>query len=274
VAGNACTPQVYRSELYQLGVAAVLVLVAAGALVAAWRWGHRVQRSRRRTLAHGRMARLVGRPLVARGSAGTGAVVLEDPRPAAYCAAGTIVVTRGALDILDEAQLAVVLAHEQGHLRGRHHVLYLVTRGLSAAFPGVPLFGAGERAVARLTEMSADDAAIRASGGTAGGTSSRNAADARGGTGFTVRATLVSALVALATGEAAPGSAGPGKGAGPGEALIPRTALAAASYAVQARVERMLAAPTRRAAVSHAAALAALTLALAAVPAAFLALAA
>jgi Zn-dependent protease with chaperone function len=183
-------------------------------------------------------------------------VGLEDPRPAAYCAAGTIVVTRGALDVLDEAQPAVVLAHEKGHLRGRHHVLCLVTRGLSAAFPGVPLFGAGERAVSRLTEMSADDAAVRGSGGAIGGG---------------IRATLVSALVAIATGEAV--SSGPGQ-TGPGDPLIPRGALAAASHAVQARVERMLRTPTRRAAVTHAVALATLTLALAAVPATFLALAA
>jgi Zn-dependent protease with chaperone function len=134
--------------------------------------------------------------------------------------AGTIVVTRGALDVLDDAQFATVLAHERAHLSGRHPVIALAVRGLDAAFPGVPLFGRGMDAVTRLSEMSADDAAVRRGAGT--------------------RAVLATALVAIATGKATPGGG-----------LIPRAALAAAAYAVQARVERMLRPPSaaRRAAV-------------------------
>jgi hypothetical protein len=55
-----------------------------------------------------------------------------------------------------------VLARERAHLAYRHHLLATITRGLAAAFPGVPLFQRGTAEVARLTEMTADDAAARA----------------------------------------------------------------------------------------------------------------
>ncbi len=93
--------------------------------------------------------------------------MLDDPRPAAYCVAGrpaAIVVTSGALAVLDPPQLRAVLAHESAHLAHGHHALATVTRGLAAAFPGVPLFARGAAEVARLAEMSADDTAARTSG--------------------------------------------------------------------------------------------------------------
>jgi len=229
VAGNACTPVIYRSALYEAGLAALLIVASLGAATAAWRYGRRVRRSRRQTVAHARAAQIVGRALP-----GTGAVVLEDPRPAAYCAAGTIVVTRGALDVLDDAQLAAVLAHERAHLSGRHHAVTLATRGLDAAFPGVPLFARGAREVARLAEMSADDAAVRAIGG---------------------RALLVAALITIATGQVMAGGT-----------VVPRTALGAAAYAVSARVERMLRVPSRSRVAGCVMALASLSLSLVLLP--------
>jgi Zn-dependent protease with chaperone function len=222
VAGNACTPVVYRSALYELGLAALLALASLAALAAAWRYGHRVQRARRRTAEHATAARIVGRALPGAGPAG--AVVLDDARPAAYCVAGrppVIVVTRGTLDVLDDAQLAAVLAHERAHLSGRHHVLVLAVRALAAAFPSVPLFSAGAGAVALLAEMRADDAAARPAAGRPGG-----------------RGALIAALVAIATAQALPT-----------DSALRGGTLAAAAYAVPARVERMLmpATPARRA---------------------------
>ncbi len=202
VAGGACTPVVYRSAAYELGVAALAVLITAAAAVALWRYGRRTQRARVRSRAHAEAAILAGRALP-----GTGAVVLDDPRPAAYCVAGrpaAIVLTSGALAVLDQPQLAAVLAHERAHLAHRHHLLTMITRGLSAALPGVPLFARGAAEVARLAEMAADDAAARASG----------------------RTTVVAALLALGTGT-----------------VVSAAALAAAAYAVPARVERMLRPP-------------------------------
>ena len=255
IAGDACTPTVYGSVLYQAGVALLALALTAGAAVAAWRYGRRVQRSRRQTRAHAAAARLVGRALAA--GAGSGAVVgrqaeavvLDDPRPAAYCVAGrpaAIVLTSGALEVLDPPQLGAVLAHERAHLAHADHLLATLTQGLAAAFPGVPLYATGAAEVARLAEMSADDTAARASG----------------------RPALVAALLAIATGAAISSTAISSTGI-PGTG-IPGGALAAAAHAVPARVERLLCPPT---AGRSAAFTAMLTLALALLAAAPLALA-
>jgi Zn-dependent protease with chaperone function len=212
VAGGACTPEVYRSALYEGGVTALAIAAMLLSAVALWRYGHRVKRSRAQTRSHARTALLVGRD-IAVAAPGARAVVLDDPRPAAYCVAGrpaAIVVTSGALAVLDPPQLGAVLAHERAHLARRHHALATVTRGLEAAFPGVPLFTRGTAEVARLAEMSADDDAARANG----------------------RPALVAALLAIATGTAVH-SAG-----------VPSGALPAAARAVPDRVERLLCLPS------------------------------
>jgi Zn-dependent protease with chaperone function len=233
VAGAACTPQVYGSIAYQAGVGALAVLLTLGSSAVLWRYARRVRRSRAQTRGHAQAALLVGRALagtVAGRQART--VMLDDPRPAAYCVAGrpaAIVVTRGALAVLDPPQLNAVLAHERAHLAHAHHSLATVTRGLAAALPGVPLFARGAAGVTRLTEMSADDSAARTSG----------------------RATVATALLALATGRAVPGPhVAPPATAGP----WPRTALAAAAEAVPARVGRLLT-PSRAAVSARTAAL-------------------
>jgi Zn-dependent protease with chaperone function len=191
--------------LYEAGVTAWAVIVMIAGLAALWRYCRRVQRAQRRTRAHAEAALLAGRPL----PGGRGTVVLDDPRPAAYCVAGrpaAIVITSSALAVLDQPQLAAVLAHERAHLHGRHHLLATVTKGLTAAFPGVPLFTRGAAEVARLAEMAADDNATRSAG----------------------RPALVTALLAIATGAPVPG-------------------LAAAACAVPDRVERLLNPPGRAA---------------------------
>jgi len=245
VAGGACTPQVYRSALYEAGLTAFTAVVVVLLMIALWRYSRRVQRGVRGTRSHARVALLVGRTIanpmptgVIRPTAGiavtadapgdgsdigTGrgarAVMLDDPRPAAYCVAGrpaAIVLTSGALAVLDQQQLAAVLAHERAHLAGRHHTLLLLARGLTAAFPGVPLFARGAAEIARLAEMAADDAAARANG----------------------RPAVIAALLALASPHA-----------------IPRPGLAAAVYAVPARVERLLCPPHPAVAIAFTAAL-------------------
>ena len=83
VAGAACSPQVYRNGLYS---ACVAVLAAASTLMvraALWRYGRRTQRAVASTRLHARAALLAGRELD-----GAGTVVLDDPRPVAYCVAG------------------------------------------------------------------------------------------------------------------------------------------------------------------------------------------
>jgi Peptidase family M48 len=160
------------------------------------------------------------------GDAGAGdAVVLDAAQPVAYCLPGrpaTIVVSSGALALLDTAQLNAVLAHERAHLAGRHHLLTALTRGLAVTFPGVPLFTRGPAEVARLAEMRADDAAVRHSG----------------------RGTLVAALLAMGTGTAVPAAA------------LGTAALGATGLATTARVQRLLEPPRRSCLARYGAALA------------------
>jgi beta-lactamase regulating signal transducer with metallopeptidase domain len=103
--------------------------------------------------------------LVAKPDPQLGAVVVRHHQPAAYCLPGRgsrIVLTTGALGSLDDGQLRAVLAHERAHLRGRHHLLVTLAGALSAAFPRVPAFRIASGQVARLAELSADDAASAA----------------------------------------------------------------------------------------------------------------
>jgi Zn-dependent protease with chaperone function len=172
----------------------------------------------RQALQHAQTARLVGHPEPA-----LGAVLVEHAQPAAYCVAGrhpTVILTTGALEALDLAQLDAVLAHERAHLTGRHHRLIAMARIGRQVLPFLPLMRDADAQVAGLAEMHADDTAARAS-------------DPR---------SLATALVILATaGSPAPGLAAAGTDAvhrihrllGPAEPLgrarrqLLRTAVAA-----------------------------------------------
>jgi Zn-dependent protease with chaperone function len=95
-----------------------------------------------------------------------GALVVEHGEPAAYCMSGVrrpVVLTTAALRLLDEPQLAAVLAHERAHQAGRHHLLVSLAAVPAAAFPWVPAFRHASDEVARLAELAADDAAARRS---------------------------------------------------------------------------------------------------------------
>ncbi|MFJ3217412.1 M56 family metallopeptidase [Kitasatospora sp. NPDC086801] len=140
-----------------------------------------------------------------------GALILEHAHPTVYCLPGRssrVVLSRGALRLLDERQLAAAVAHEHGHLRGRHHLFRLPADTFALLFGPLPLARHGRAEVGLLLEMAADDAALaRVS-----------------------RSELASALCALATSGAptgAPTSAAPGG------------SLAVAATGVLARVRRL-----------------------------------
>jgi beta-lactamase regulating signal transducer with metallopeptidase domain len=205
VSAGACPPAVYRSAAYELGLAATAFLGGVTMILLGWRYGRSLRRSSIRTRAHAEAARITGR----RVNGGNAAFVLEARRPAAYCVPGrpgTIVLTSGALALLDPAQLAAVLAHERAHLASRHHLLIALTRGLAAVFPAVPLFTRGPENVTRLAEMCADDSATRHSG----------------------RRALMAALLAMATG-----------------AAVPASALGVMACAVTARLQRLAETPVQ-----------------------------
>ena len=90
-------------------------------------------------------------------------VVLPCDDPAIYCLPGRpglVVCTSAALDSLRPDELQAVLAHEQAHLRGRHHRLLTFAAALRSAFPFVPTFRLAEASLATLVEMRADDRAL------------------------------------------------------------------------------------------------------------------
>ena len=90
---------------------------------------------------------------------------MEHAQPTAYCVAGrqpTVILTTGAVQALDPGQLDAVLAHERAHLTGRHHSLLAMARISREVLPFLPLMRDTEAQVARLVELHADDAAIRA----------------------------------------------------------------------------------------------------------------
>jgi Zn-dependent protease with chaperone function len=229
VAGRACTPVVYRSAVFEvpLGFAAAAATLTAAVL--ACRYGRALRRAGQRTRAHADAARITGRRLPLAGDGAGATVVLDATQPAAYCVPGrpaAIVLTSGALAVLNSAQLGAVLAHERAHLAGRHPLLISLSRGLAASFPGVPVFTRGPAEVARLAELCADDAAARRTG----------------------RPALVAALLAMGTGDA-----------------VPAPALAVTSGAVTARVHRLLDPPRRGRHARYGLALATVMLLLAAV---------
>jgi Zn-dependent protease with chaperone function len=240
VSAGTCPPGVYRSAVYELGLAVAAFLGGLAMILFGLRYGRILRRSSIRTRAHAEAARITGH----RVEGGNAAFVLDATRPAVYCVPGrppTIVLTTGALAVLDPEQLTAVLAHERAHLAGRHHLLLAVTRSLAAVAPVVPLFARGTGAVARLAEMRADDVAARRAGGDHG------------------RRTLLAALLAMGTGVAV--------------AQAPAAWLAATGGVVAARVQRLAEPPPRARWLCHGLALAALTLAIAAVSALVLAFA-
>lgn len=184
----------------QLGLAGLVVLSVLVAAVVLGRLFVVLSRLWSRTQRHCRTAHLVGEPYLGP----EGALLLEQPERCVYCVAGrpaAIVITRGALDVLDEEQLAAVLAHERAHLSERHHLLVAASRGVATVLPRLRLFTAGADALARLVEIRADDVALRRH----------------------PPAALVGALLALSDGR-----------------RINATALGASSVGVVERVERLL----------------------------------
>nr|VTP02576.1 Peptidase family M48 [Mycobacterium riyadhense] len=148
---------VLQAGLFTLGAATSGALAIMG-----WRLASSLWRARARSRGHAERARVIGRRID-----GLDAVVVDAPQRAAYCVAGrpdTIVVTSAALDALTDRDLQAVLAHERAHLTGHHHHVLAFARALAAAAPRVRLFSQGAQEIARLLELSADDAAARGHG--------------------------------------------------------------------------------------------------------------
>ncbi|WP_198358711.1 M56 family metallopeptidase [Streptomyces fildesensis] len=113
---------------------------------------------------HGRARHRDVLTLVGVPAAHLGAVVVDSDEPAVHCLPGRrrrIVVTTGALRLLDDRQLAAALAHERAHLDQRHDLVLAWSGGLARAFPRVRLFTRAHAETVRLVELLADDVAAR-----------------------------------------------------------------------------------------------------------------
>ena len=153
-------------EAVQVGARGTAVVAVIAMLVLLARLLVVLGRTRARTHRHCRIAWLVGERRPEAGDA----LLVETAERCVYCVAGrpaAIVVTRGALEVLDDRQLAAVLAHERAHLDERHHLSVALSRGAAAVLPRVRLFRVGAGAIARLVEMRADDVALRDHAGAA-----------------------------------------------------------------------------------------------------------
>ena len=92
---------------------------------------------------------------------------LDHAEPLAFSLAhgrGVIVATEGLVRRLPAPEVRAVLAHEQAHLRRRHHALPTWVDALAAALPFLPLFRRAPAAIRELVELDADVAAVRACG--------------------------------------------------------------------------------------------------------------
>lgn len=119
-------------------------------------------RSRARRARHRMLVDLLDRAEQRREIDVDGLRVLDGALPFAYCVPGRsprVVLSGGALRVLDRDQVDAVLAHEQAHLRHRHDV---VTEAFTAFYRAVPRplrRRTSLDAVHLLLEMVADDAA-------------------------------------------------------------------------------------------------------------------
>jgi bla regulator protein blaR1 len=195
-----------------LVVAAVIVVRLLVSLVAV------VHRSRARRARHRTLVDLLDRAERRPAYAVEGLRVLDGALPMAYCVPGRkprVVLSGGALEVLDDAQIAAVVAHEQAHLRHRHEI---VRESFTAFHQAVPPPLRSRRpldAVHLLLEMVADDAASRRAGratvraalerlSDAGGEERRRRLDrlavpAAGGLGLAVAVAAAAALLVLPT---------------------------------------------------------------------------
>jgi Zn-dependent protease with chaperone function len=141
-------------RLLALAAGLVLLLVLCWILVAAFAAVVRARRRQRMLLS-----------LLAHGDPKVpGALVVDHPAATAYCVPGLrsrIVISAGALDLLDQDELAAVLAHERAHLRERHDLVLLPFTALLRAFRWSAVAREAEAAVSLLVEMLADDRALR-----------------------------------------------------------------------------------------------------------------
>lgn len=150
-------------------VETMLWVVTGAALL---RIGAVVARSYRRhsrdTAAHLNLIRILGETRTDEEQYGD-VIWLREPSCAAYSVGGrkgTVVASEG-LSVLHPLEQRAVLVHEHAHIRGRHHLLVMMTGAFAAALPFVPVCRQGSVWVRVLIELAADRRAARECGSAA-----------------------------------------------------------------------------------------------------------
>jgi hypothetical protein len=140
-----------------------LAAVGAGVLATIVRAAVRQFRAHRRFMSElPLLGPLPGRP---------GVMVIDDPSPQAFCAGylrPSVYVSRGALELLSEAELVAVLSHENRHRSMRDPLRFACGRVLSQALFFVPALRPLRDRYEELAEQKADEAAISATAGEPG----------------------------------------------------------------------------------------------------------
>lgn len=98
---------------------------------------------------------------------GSEVIILEDPRPRAFCAGylrPRVYVSSGGLALLSAAELGAVVAHESHHRMRRDPLRLLIVRMLSESLFFLPVLRRLAERYGTLTEMAADEAAVSARG--------------------------------------------------------------------------------------------------------------
>ena len=108
-----------------------------------------------------RRARVRGGEVRWRLAGGHPVFVVPLGHPCAYSVAGQVVVSEGLLDALNGEERRAVLAHEEAHIRGRHHMGLLLARSVAAAVAPIPQVSVGLVVLERAMEEAADDYAAR-----------------------------------------------------------------------------------------------------------------
>ncbi|HIW63768.1 MAG TPA: M56 family metallopeptidase [Candidatus Stackebrandtia excrementipullorum] len=156
---NAANP--FSAETIETAVPVILLLVVPvlAAIAVAVTFAHELVRWSR---ASRRGAEAMTDTATRRRLLGHDVYVVADHRPFAMtfpARYGGVVISTGALAILDRDELSAVLEHENAHLRGRHHILTAVVGGLAARLRWVPLIVAVEDMLPHYLEIAADNRA-------------------------------------------------------------------------------------------------------------------
>jgi Zn-dependent protease with chaperone function len=160
--GSLATVGLRRPAIDAVGVIRLACLAAGVALLAVLCW---VLLAATASVVRARQRQRTLLSLLAHGDPKVpGALVVDHPAAAAYCLPGlrsAIVISAGALNLLNAKELAAVLAHERAHLRERHDLVLLPFTALLRAFGWAGIAQQARQAVGLLIEMLADDRALR-----------------------------------------------------------------------------------------------------------------